>query len=124
MAPLHSERITLKSVLTAIIAVAPASDCCTLRQCWNSIHSIPAYSQLFAEAPSDFWMGWSGGRWDGDMLVIEVTGKRQETWFDRAGNSHSDALPVVERYTPVSPYHLKPKGSGVAFGLLSRTEII
>jgi hypothetical protein len=28
------------------------------------------------------------------------------TWFDRAGNYHSDALHVVERYTPVSPNHL------------------
>jgi hypothetical protein len=36
-----------------------------------------------------------------------VTGLRKETWFDRAGNFHSDALHVVERYTPVSPYHLQ-----------------
>ena len=31
---------------------------------------------------------------------------REETWFDRAGDFHSDALHVVERYTPLSPYHL------------------
>src|SRR5216683_2126207 len=45
--------------------------------------------------------------WKGDTLVVDVTGQREETWFDRAGNYHSDALHVVERYTPVSPYHLK-----------------
>jgi hypothetical protein len=28
------------------------------------------------------------------------------TWFDRAGNFHSEALHVVERYTPMTPYHL------------------
>jgi hypothetical protein len=59
------------------------------------------------EAPVDAWMGWSRGRWEGETLVVDVTGLRAETWFDRAGNFHSDALHVVERYTPVSPYHLQ-----------------
>src|SRR5262245_9929029 len=58
------------------------------------------------QAPTDSWMGWSRGRWDGDTLVVDVTGQREETWFDRAGDYHSDALHVVERYTPVSPYHM------------------
>ena len=57
------------------------------------------------DAPTDAWMGWSRGRWEGDTLVVDVTGQREETWFDRAGDFHSDALHVVERYTPVSPYH-------------------
>jgi hypothetical protein len=57
-------------------------------------------------APTDSWMGWSRGRWDGDTLVVDVTGQREETWFDRVGDFHSDALHVVERYTPVSPYHM------------------
>ena len=59
------------------------------------------------EPPNDFWMGWSNGHWEGDTLVIEVTGFNDQTWFDRAGNFHSDALKVVERYTPSSPYHLQ-----------------
>ena len=59
------------------------------------------------EAPVDAWMGWSRGRWEGDTLVVDVTGLRAETWFDRTGNFHSDALHVVERYTPLSPYHLQ-----------------
>ena len=58
-------------------------------------------------APIDSWMGWSRGRWEGDTLVVDVTGQREETWFDRAGNFHSDALHVVERYTPLSPYHMR-----------------
>jgi hypothetical protein len=59
------------------------------------------------EAPSDTWMGWSKGRWEGDTLVVDVTGFEEYTWFDRAGNFHSDALHVVERYKPVSPYHIQ-----------------
>ena len=54
-------------------------------------------------SPTDSWMGWSAGRWEGDTLVVDVTGFNDQTWFDRAGNFHSDALHVVERYTPRSP---------------------
>jgi hypothetical protein len=55
------------------------------------------------KAPDNFWMGWSNGRWEGDTLVVDVTNQNDQTWFDRAGNFHSDALHVVERYTPISP---------------------
>jgi hypothetical protein len=58
------------------------------------------------EGPAPSWMGWSRGHWEGDTLVVDVTSQREETWLDRAGDFHSDALHVVERYTPVSPYHL------------------
>ena len=54
------------------------------------------------ESPTDSWMGWSNGHWEGDTLVVDVKGFNDETWFDRAGNFHSDALYVVERYTPVN----------------------
>jgi hypothetical protein len=52
-----------------------------------------------AKSPTDAWMGWSIGRWEGDALVIDVTDQNDQTWFDRAGNFHSEALKVVERYT-------------------------
>jgi hypothetical protein len=54
------------------------------------------------KAPVPSWMGWSRGRWEGDTLVVDVTGFNDKTWFDRAGNYHSRALHVVERYTPTS----------------------
>jgi hypothetical protein len=50
-------------------------------------------------APVDSWMGQSVGRWAGDTLVVDVTGFNDQSWFDRSGNFHSDALHVVERYT-------------------------
>jgi len=54
------------------------------------------------KAPGDSWMGWSNGRWEGEPLVVDATSFLGETWFDRAANYHSDALHVVERYTPRS----------------------
>lgn len=54
-------------------------------------------------APVDSWMGQSVGHWEGETLVIDVTGFNDQSWFDRAGNFHSDALHVVERYTRTSP---------------------
>ena len=53
-----------------------------------------------------WWMGDSRGKWEGDTLVVDVTDFNDETWFDRAGNFHSDALHVVERYTLADPDHI------------------
>jgi len=54
-------------------------------------------------APVDSWMGQSVAKWEGDTLVIDATGFNDSSWFDRAGNFHSDALHVVERYTRIQP---------------------
>ena len=61
------------------------------------------YLQDPGPAPVDSWMGQSVGRWEGETLVVDVTGLNDQTWFDRAGNFHSDAMRVTERYTRTSP---------------------
>ena len=55
------------------------------------------------EAPLPSWMGHSLGHWDGDSLVVEVTDQVPDTWLDAAGNFHSEALKVTERYTRTGP---------------------
>jgi hypothetical protein len=54
-------------------------------------------------APVDAWMGQSVGHWEGDTLVVVVTGFNDATWFDRAGDFHSADMKVVERYTLTGP---------------------
>ena len=58
------------------------------------------------EGPIDWWMGDSRGRWESDTLVVDVVHFNDVTWFDRAGNHHSDALHVIERYSFLDPDHL------------------
>jgi hypothetical protein len=54
----------------------------------------------------DWWMGDSRAHWEGNTLVVDVVDFIEDTWFDRAGNFHSDALHVVERYTPADADHM------------------
>jgi hypothetical protein len=54
----------------------------------------------------DSWMGQSVGRWERDTFVIETNGFNDQSWFDRAGNHHSEALRVTERYTMTGPDHI------------------
>jgi len=53
--------------------------------------------------PVDSWMGQSVAKWEGDTLVVTVTGQNDRTWFDRSGNHHSAEMKVVERWTPTGP---------------------
>jgi hypothetical protein len=50
--------------------------------------------------PNVGYMGYSVGKWEGDTLVVDSTQFSDATWFDRSGNFHSDALHVVERFSP------------------------
>jgi hypothetical protein len=54
-------------------------------------------------APTESWMGQSVAHWEGDTLVVVVTGLNDSTWFDRAGNFHSEDMKVVERWTLTAP---------------------
>ncbi|MAV32226.1 MAG: hypothetical protein CMQ02_02225 [Gammaproteobacteria bacterium] len=58
------------------------------------------------ESQVDAWMGHSNAHWEGDTLVVRVTGQMPDTWFDRAGNHHSWEMVVEERWTPMGPNHL------------------
>ena len=49
------------------------------------------------------WMGHSIGKWEGDTLVVDTIGMREETWLDTAGFEHSDKLHLIERFQKTGP---------------------
>jgi hypothetical protein len=66
---------------------------------WSQVHRMIFVDGKPAPEGIDFWMGDSRGHWDGDTFVVNVTNHNDKTWFDMAGDFHSDALHLVERYT-------------------------
>ena len=67
---------------------------------WQQVHRLvyidtepPRYAGV------ESWMGNSRGHWEDDVLVVTVTDQNDRTWLDAAGNFHSNAIHVVERYS-------------------------
>jgi len=58
------------------------------------------------KGPIEWYLGDSRARWEGNTLVVDVVHFTDQTWFDRAGNFHSEAVHVVERYTPTGRDHM------------------
>jgi hypothetical protein len=81
----------------------------------NKIQMVFAYANasrtIYLEAaprpPADTWMGHSVGKWEGNTLVVDVSRFNDRTWLSRAGDFHSDALHVIERFTPITPDALR-----------------
>jgi len=71
------------------------------------------YRQIFMDGrelepnPLPTWMGYSVGRWDGDMLVVESNGYNDKTWIHRDGLPHTESLRVTERYRRVDFGHIQ-----------------
>lgn len=73
-------------------------DLTVLFQFGHSVRTIHTNGTDHPKVPNDWWLGDSRARWEGDTLVVDVRHFNDETWLDRAGNFHSDALHVVERW--------------------------
>lgn len=64
---------------------------------------MDAYRRVYLDGrkpPKDWdptYNGYSTGRWEGDTLVVETVGLRDDTMLDRYGSPHSDAMRITER---------------------------
>jgi len=62
-----------------------------------------AYRQIFTDNrpfpddPTPAWNGYSSAKWDGDTLVVNSIGFRDDLWLDMAGNFITDKAKVTER---------------------------
>ena len=72
----------------------------------HAVRHIYVNGTAHPRGPIDWWMGDSRGRWEGDTLVVDIVHFNDQTWFDRAGNFHSEALHLIERYTLIGPDHI------------------
>jgi hypothetical protein len=76
---------------------------------------MDAYRRIYLDGrkvPKDWdpsYYGYSTGRWEGDTLVVETVGLREDTVLDRYGSPHSDAMRITERIRLVSPDSLEDK---------------
>ncbi len=59
------------------------------------------------ESQVDAWMGHSNAHWEGDTLIVRVSGQMPDTWFDRSGNHHSYEMVVEERWTLIGADHVQ-----------------
>ena len=55
--------------------------------------------ELPKEVLSPAWMGYSVGKWDGDVFVAETAGFNDKMWMDTNGHPHTEQLHVIERFT-------------------------
>ena len=72
-----------------------------LFEAFHAYRTIALNGRPHPPANVKLFEGDSRGRWEGDALVVDVANMNDRTWFDMAGNFHSDAMHVVERYTPI-----------------------
>lgn len=73
-------------------------DLTLVHQFGHSVRTIYTNGTEHTEDALDWWLGDSRGHWEGDTLVVDVIDFNDKTWLDRAGNFHSDALHVVEKW--------------------------
>jgi len=66
---------------------------------WSQVYRLIYTNGKAGPKGIESWMGDSRGHWEGDTLVVDVSGQKDTTWFDAAGTFHSEALSLVERYT-------------------------
>jgi hypothetical protein len=68
---------------------------------------IPTDGRKHTEDPDPSFFGEEVGHWEGDTLVVDSIGfKDEKVWIDENANPHSDALHVVERWTRPDADHI------------------
>ena len=101
------------------------------------------FRQVFTDGrafPADMqpaWFGYSIGRWDDDVFVVETRGFNDRTWLDDTGHPHSDEMKTTERFRRIDFGHMelqvtiddpvhytRPFTATIPFDLLPDTELI
>jgi len=73
-----------------------------LYEAYHVFRIIPTDGTTHPDDMDPTYMGNSVGHWDGDTLIVDVTGFNDKTFVGLGGYRHSTAYHVVERYHRVS----------------------
>ncbi|MFT3905129.1 MAG: hypothetical protein QM718_02320 [Steroidobacteraceae bacterium] len=65
---------------------------------WNSAVRVVEMGLKLPDFAGPFFFGKSSGRWDGDTLVVDVIGIREEVALDSTGLPHTEDLKLTERF--------------------------
>jgi hypothetical protein len=74
-----------------------------------------SYRQIFTDGrplpadPNPSWNGYSSGKWEGDVLVVQTSGFRDGLWLDSTGNPMTDAAKLTEHFHRVNFGHMEIK---------------
>jgi hypothetical protein len=73
------------------------------------------YRQVFTDAralpeqPTPSWQGYSSARWEGDTLIVDTIGVRDDTWIDWNGSVVTEAAKIREEIRRPDFGHLEIK---------------
>ena len=108
-----------------------------LYEAFNHYRQIFTDGRGFPENREPTWLGYSIGKWDGDVLVVDTVGFNDETLLDDGGYPHTDALHITERFRRKDFGHMeiavtiddpkaytRPWGITIPYDLLPDTELI
>ena len=75
------------------------------------------YRQVFTDAralpdtPAPSWQGYSSAKWDGDTLVVDTIGMRDDTWIDWNGSVVTEAAKIREEIRRLDFGHIEIKAT-------------
>jgi hypothetical protein len=95
------------------------------------------YRQIFTDAralpdsPAPAWQGYSSAKWDGDTLVVDTIGMRDDTWIDWHGSVVTEAAKIHEEIRRIDFGHIEikatvddPKGFTKPWSVTLRQRIV
>ena len=91
IAKMHSTPLMKKIIQTPGLLVILNERNATFRQIFLDGRPLP-------EDPNPSWLGYSTGKWEGDALVVQSNGFRDNLWLDRDGSPMTSAAKITERF--------------------------
>jgi hypothetical protein len=92
----HTQGAPRKIIQTPGLIVILYEASMGIRQIFTDGRPLPT------DDPQPWWYGYSVGRWEGDTLVVETSGLRDDGWLDVFGTPRTDAATLTERFRRVS----------------------